>query len=116
MTPTPSTHPNFDASALPNAVEQLAASVVGLSMRRGAASGVVWQSGVVVTTASALWRAHRLQVVLPDGEPVAGDIRGRIYCPENGAGSAATLYVWNLAGTLIRTIPAGQGSVDVGVR
>ena len=47
---------------------------------------------------------------------VAGDIRGRIYCPENGAGSAATLYVYNLAGVLIRTIPAGQGAVDVGVR
>ena len=76
MTPTPSTHPDFDTHTLPDAVERLAASVVGLSMRRGAASGVVWTPGVVVTTASALWRAHRLEVVLPDGEPVTGEIRG----------------------------------------
>ena len=76
MTPTPSTHPSFDTAALPAAVERLAASVVGLAMHRGAASGVVWQPGVVVTTASALWRARRLQVVLPNGEPVAGELRG----------------------------------------
>ena len=76
VTPTPSTHPSFDTTALPDAVARLAASVVGLSMRRGAASGVIWQPGVVVTTASALWRSHRLQVVLPDGELLAGEIRG----------------------------------------
>jgi S1-C subfamily serine protease len=76
MTPTPSTHPSFDTGTLPDAVQRLAASVVGLSMRRGAASGVVWSPGVVATTVSAVWRARRLQVVLPDGEPVAGEIRG----------------------------------------
>ena len=76
MTPTPSTHPAANTGVLPDAVQRLAASVVGLSMRRGGASGVVWKPGVAVTSASALWRAHRLQVVLPDGEPVAGDIRG----------------------------------------
>lgn len=76
MTPTPTTHPAFDTGALPRAVERLAASVVGLASRRGGASGVVWSPGVVVTTASAVWRAHRLQVVLPNGESVAGEIRG----------------------------------------
>lgn len=76
MTPTPSTHPSFDTGALADAVQRLAASVVGLSMRRGAASGVVWSPGVVATTVSAVWRARRLQVVLPDGEPVAGEVRG----------------------------------------
>lgn len=76
MTPTPSTHPSFDTGTLADAVQRLGASVVGLSMRRGAASGVVWSPGVVATTVSAVWRARRLQVVLPDGEPVAGEIRG----------------------------------------
>lgn len=76
MTPTPSTHPSFDTGMLADAVQRLAGSVVGLSMRRGAASGVVWSPGVVATTVSAVWRARRLQVVLPDGEPVAGEIRG----------------------------------------
>ena len=32
---------------------------------------MVWSPGVVATTVSAVWRARRLQVVLPDGEPVA---------------------------------------------
>jgi serine protease Do len=76
MTPTPSTHPGFDTSALPDAVDRLAANVVGLALRRGAASGLLWQPGVVVTAASALWRAHRLQVVLPGGETVDATIRG----------------------------------------
>jgi len=77
MTPTPATHPSHDPSALPDAVERVAASVVGLAMRRSAASGVVWRPGVVVTAASALPpRAGRLSLVLPDGEQVAGEVRG----------------------------------------
>ena len=76
MTPLLPNHSDAIGSALPDAVERIAASVVGLSMRRASASGLVWRPGVVVTTASALWRAHRLQVVLPEGEPVAGEIRG----------------------------------------
>jgi len=76
MTPTPATHPAADLGALPRAVERLAPAVVGLSLRRGAASGVVWSPGVVVTAASAVWRARQLQVVLADGEPVSGTLRG----------------------------------------
>ena len=76
MTPTPATHPGFDTGTLPDAVARVASAVVGLALRRGAASGVLWQPGVVVTTASALWRAQRLQLVLPSGDPVAGEIRG----------------------------------------
>jgi serine protease Do len=49
MTPNPSTHPSFDTDTLADAVQRLAGSVVGLSMRRGAASGVVWSPGVVAT-------------------------------------------------------------------
>lgn len=76
MTPTPSTHPAQDLRSLPDAVERLAASVVGIALRRGAASGVVWRPGVVVTAASALWRASRLHLVLPGGEQVSGELRG----------------------------------------
>jgi len=72
----PSPHPSLATSLLPDAVERLAASVVGLSLRRGAASGVVWQSGVVVTAASSVWRASRLPIVLPNGEQVDGTLRG----------------------------------------
>lgn len=76
MTPTPSTHPAADLGALPRAVERVAPAVVGLSLRRGAASGVVWSPGVVVTAASAVWRARQVHVVLADGEPVLGTLRG----------------------------------------
>ena len=76
MTPNPSTHPAFDTQALPRAVDRVAASAVGMALRHGDASGVVWQPGVVVTVASALWRARRLELVLPSGEPVAAELRG----------------------------------------
>ena len=100
MTPTPSTHPAANTGVLPDAVQRLAASVVGLSMRRGGASGVVWKPGVAVTSASALWRAHRLQVVLPDGEPVAGDIRG--------VDPATDLAAVTFEGTGVSAVPAAE--------
>jgi serine protease Do len=64
------------SSSLPDSVERLAASVVGLATRRTSGSGVVWRSGVVVTNASVLWRASSLSLVLPDGEQVQGEVRG----------------------------------------
>jgi S1-C subfamily serine protease len=77
MTPqVPNPHPSLASSLLPDAVERVAASVVALSMRRGAASGVVWQPGVIVTSATAVWRASRLHVVLPGGESVDGRLQG----------------------------------------
>src|SRR6185369_18000959 len=63
-------------SNLPDAVERLAASVVGLATRRHGSSGVLWRSGVVVGSASALWRATSVSMVLPDGEQVQGELRG----------------------------------------
>lgn len=63
-------------SALPDAIERLAASVVGLATRRHAGSGLLWRPGVAVGSASVLWRAPRVSVVLPDGEQVAGELRG----------------------------------------
>jgi S1-C subfamily serine protease len=61
---------------LADAVERVAASVVGLPSRRLRSAGVVWRTGVAVASASALWRAHRVAVVLPDGEQVDGTVRG----------------------------------------
>jgi S1-C subfamily serine protease len=63
-------------SELPDAVERLAASVVGLATRRHAGSGLLWRQGVAVGSASVLWRASCVSVVLPDGEQVAGEVRG----------------------------------------
>ncbi|MCW5659283.1 MAG: serine protease [Burkholderiaceae bacterium] len=61
---------------LADAVERVAASVVGLATRRLRSAGVVWRDGVAVATASALWRSSRVAVVLPDGEQVEGSVRG----------------------------------------
>src|SRR5262245_29769249 len=69
---------NRDREPLPlaDAVERVAASVVGLTTRRQRGAGVVWRAGVAVTSASALWRARGVSVVLPDGEQVDGTLRG----------------------------------------
>ena len=61
---------------LADAVERVAASVVGLATRRQRSAGVVWRAGVAVGAASALWRAGSVAVVLPDGEQVDGTVRG----------------------------------------
>jgi len=68
---TPAAVPN-----LPDAVERLAASVVGIATRRHGSSGVLWRDGVVVASASALWRASGVSLVLSDGEQVQGELRG----------------------------------------
>jgi S1-C subfamily serine protease len=67
---------NSSSSHLPDAVDRLAASVICLATRRHASSGVLWRSGVVVGSASALWRASGVSLVLPDGEQVQGEVRG----------------------------------------
>jgi len=69
---------NSDREPLPlaDAVERVAASVLGLATRRQRGAGVVWRTGVAVGSASALWRAGRVAVVLPDGEQVEGTLRG----------------------------------------
>ncbi|HSW25205.1 MAG TPA: S1C family serine protease [Burkholderiaceae bacterium] len=69
---------NSDREPLPlaDAVERVAASVVGLATRRQRCAGVLWRAGVAVGSASALWRASSVAVVLPDGEQVDGTVRG----------------------------------------
>ena len=61
---------------LADAVERVAASVVGLATRRQRSAGVAWRAGVAVGNATALWRAGSVAVVLPDGEQVDGTLRG----------------------------------------
>lgn len=63
------------STSLPDSIERLAASVVGVTARRSA-SGVLWRDGVVVTSASTVWRASSVSLVLPDGEQAQGDVRG----------------------------------------
>ena len=69
-------HIPADPNALPDAVQRLAASVVGLTTRRQRGAAVVWRSGVVVGSASVLWRAAGVSLVLPDGEQLQGRLRG----------------------------------------
>ena len=68
--------PSSSNPSLADAVEHVAASVVGVVTHRHAAAGVLWQPGVVVTSASAFGRAAPPQLVLPDGETVDGRWRG----------------------------------------
>ena len=69
---------NSDREPLPlaDAVERVAASVVGLATRRQRSAALVVRPGVAAGSASALWRAGPVAVVLPDGEQVDGTLRG----------------------------------------
>lgn len=61
---------------LPDAVARVAGAVAAVVTRRHAFAGVLWRPGWVVTSAAALWRAPRVQLVLPSGEAVAGRLQG----------------------------------------
>ena len=54
------------------------------------------------------------------GAPVCSaataDALGRVYCAANGAGSQAVVHVFERTGALLRSVPAGQGAVDLAVR
>lgn len=74
MTAEPAAHTPHPG--LPDAVARVAPSVVGVVTRRQAAAGLVWRDGLVVTSATALWRASRVQLVLPGGEALEATLRG----------------------------------------
>jgi S1-C subfamily serine protease len=61
---------------LPSSVARLAASVLAVSTRRHRSAGVLWRPGVLVGSASALWRVASVSLTLPDGERVQGELRG----------------------------------------
>lgn len=69
-------NPATPSSPLPDAVERLAASVLGVATRRHAGAALLWRPGIAVASASLLWRASRVALVLPGGEQVAGELRG----------------------------------------
>jgi S1-C subfamily serine protease len=69
------------SSSLPpgvaDAVDRLAPSVAGIRARRiGTSAALGWRPGVLVTAASAVGHAGKVQVVLPSGEAVTGEVRG----------------------------------------
>ena len=92
---------------LADAVERVAASVVGVVTRRQRGAAVVWREGVAVTSASSLWRMRGVAIVLPDGEQIDATLRG--------SDAATDLAVLSFAD---RGVPAlardGGASVRVG--
>jgi S1-C subfamily serine protease len=73
-----STDPSSIAPAgVADAVERVAASVVGLRARRmGTSTALSWRAGVLVSAAASVARASHVQIVLGDGEAVTGTVRG----------------------------------------
>lgn len=68
--------PSALSPALPDSVARVAASVLGIATRRHSGAGVLWRPGVAVASASLLWRASQVSLVLPDGEQVQAEVRG----------------------------------------
>ena len=95
------------SDGLADMVERIGRSVVGVHAgRRFPASGIFWQSGVVVTTAHTLTRDEGITVLLPDGNQVPAGLKGRdpgtdiavltvegLECPTLERGEADTLKV-----------------------
>jgi S1-C subfamily serine protease len=98
---------NSEREPLPlaDAVERVAVSVLGLAARRQRSAGLVWRGGVAVGSASALWRASGVAVVLPDGEQTDGTVRG--------IDPSTDLAVVSFAE---RGVPAIERAADVAVR
>jgi serine protease DegQ len=66
------------SNALASATEQAAATVVAVhSEPRGSASGVVWRTGVIVTSEHALRRDEEIRVTLADGRVAQATLVGR---------------------------------------
>lgn len=66
------------SNALAQATDHAAASVVAVhTERRGSSSGVVWRSGVIVTSEHALRRDEEIQVTLANGRVASATLAGR---------------------------------------
>lgn len=60
-----------------DALERVAPAIVAVRTRRtGTSAALSWRPGVLVTAAAAVGHADKVQIVLPDGEAVAGAVRG----------------------------------------
>jgi len=66
------------SNTLAEATGRAAVSVVAVHTEtRGSASGIVWRSGVIVTSEHALRRDEDIQVTLPNGRVVSATLAGR---------------------------------------
>src|ERR1700745_2911703 len=66
------------SNELANSTGQAAASVVAVHTEsRGSSSGIVWRSGVIVTSEHALRRDEEIQVTLPNGRVASASLVGR---------------------------------------
>ena len=66
------------SNELANSTGQAATSVVAVHTEsRGSSSGIVWRSGVIVTSEHALRRDEEIQVTLPNGRVVPATLAGR---------------------------------------
>ncbi|HXM96147.1 MAG TPA: trypsin-like peptidase domain-containing protein [Candidatus Dormibacteraeota bacterium] len=109
------------SNALAQATDRAAASVVAVHTEtRGSSSGVVWRSGVIVTSEHALRRDEEIQVTLPNGRVVSATLAGRdpstdiavLKCAEADRavpefGDAATLKPGSLTLVVGRTRASG---------
>jgi S1-C subfamily serine protease len=109
------------SNALAEATGRAAASVVAIHTEtRGSSSGVLWRSGVIVTSEHALRRDEEIQVTLPNGRVVAATLAGRdpstdiavLRCAEADAavpqfGDAAALKPGSLTLVVGRTRASG---------
>jgi S1-C subfamily serine protease len=66
------------SDALAQATDRAAGSAVAVHTEaRGSSSGVLWRTGVIVTSEHALRRDEDIQATLPDGRVVAATLAGR---------------------------------------
>src|ERR1700722_18397921 len=66
------------SNALAQATGRAAASIVAVHTEaRGSSSGVVWRSGVIVTSEHALRRDEEIHVTLPSGRVAPTTLAGR---------------------------------------
>ena len=66
------------SNELAQSTGRAAASVVAVHTEiRGSSSGIVWRSGMIVTSEHALRRDEEIQVTLPNGRVVTATLAGR---------------------------------------
>src|SRR6266403_3558508 len=66
------------SNALAQATDRAAANIVAVhTERRGSSSGIVWRSGVIVTSDASLRRDEEIQVTLPNGRVASASLAGR---------------------------------------
>jgi len=66
------------SNALAQATDRAAANIVAVhTERRGSSSGIVWRTGVIVTSEHSLRRDEEIQVTLPNGHVAPATLVGR---------------------------------------